>query len=175
MRLIATLRTMMAVALVTAAQADQSRDGSTSAIRHAEDRTDQVFLFGEPGDPKKVDRTLHITASDNRRFSPHALAVVAGETIMFVVHNRGKSRHQFVIGDPETQRAYEAMMHSMAEADMKHEAGMKHEYANALTLGPFETRILYWKFRVHQPLEIACHMPGHYEAGMRIPVAVHHK
>jgi uncharacterized cupredoxin-like copper-binding protein len=173
MRPIATLGTIMAVALVMVAQADESGDGSTSATRDAEHGTHEVFVFGEPGDPKKVDRTLHITALDSRRFSPHALAVVAGETIMFVVHNRGKSRHQFVIGDPETQQAYEAMMQSMA--DMKHEADLKHAYANALTLEPFETRILYWKFGVHQPLEIACHMPGHYEAGMRILVTVRHK
>jgi len=49
---------------------------------------------------------------------------------------------------------------------------MVHEDANTLTLEPGETKSLVWQFTEAGKLEVACHIPGHYEAGMRSRVVV---
>lgn len=118
---------------------------------------------GRPGNPKKISRTIKITALDIK-YDKLSIKVKAGETIKFVVTNTGKLRHEFMIGDMEEQRQHADMMKQMPD--------MVHEDANTLTLEPGETKSLVWQFTKASKLEVACHIPGHYEAGMSIPVVV---
>ncbi len=114
--------------------------------------------FGQPGNAEQVQRTIAIMALDTMKYEPSMLAVKAGETIQFVVTNAGKLTHEFVIGDPQEQRAHAEMM--------KKTPGMVHEDPNALSLEPGETKTLIWQFGPSGRVEVACHVPGHYEAGM---------
>ena len=43
---------------------------------------------------------------------------------------------------------------------------MAHKHANSLLLEPKEKGEIIWKFSSSAKLEIACNVPGHYEAGM---------
>jgi uncharacterized cupredoxin-like copper-binding protein len=80
------------------------------------------------------------------------------------VTNAGKIEHEFVIGDAEEQRQHAAMMEEMPD--------MKHDEGNAVSLEPGQTKKLIWRFEKPETVEIACHVPGHYEAGMHAIVTV---
>lgn len=118
---------------------------------------------GKPGDPKNISRTIKITALDIKYDKPE-IQVKSGETIKFVVTNTGQLRHEFSIGDMDQQREHAEMMKQMPD--------MVHEDANTLSLEPGQTKSLVWQFTKAGSLEVACHIPGHYEAGMKSKVKV---
>jgi uncharacterized cupredoxin-like copper-binding protein len=121
--------------------------------------------FGSPGKESEVTRTIEVETSDNMRFKPASFEVKMGETIRFVVKNTGQLKHEFSIGDRTAQRAHAQMMKEMP--------GMRHEDDQAtVTLEPGQTKTVMWKFdkKSKSPTEIACHEPGHYEAGMKLDV-----
>jgi P-type Cu+ transporter len=110
------------------------------------------------------DRTIAVDASDTMRFIPGEIRVQQGETIAFVVTNTGVVPHEFVIGDAHEQEHH-------AE-DMA--AGKTHDDGdgNAMELAPGETRTLLYTFDKPGELLIGCHLPGHYDAGMRGTIVV---
>ena len=112
---------------------------------------------GRPGDLKAVDRVILINA-DDIKFDPNAITVRVGETVKFVITNRGVLSHEFVIGDKAEQDEHEKEMQSMGT--------MKHVDPNAVSVNPGETKILIWQFGAAGVVEYACHVPGHYAAGM---------
>jgi uncharacterized cupredoxin-like copper-binding protein len=121
------------------------------------------YDFGEPGTPAAVSRTIKMEAVDaegEMRFEHAPLSIKLGETIRFVVTNKGQIPHEFIIGDAASQHAHAKMMQEMP--------GMTHEDASAITLQPGETKELIWHFNkpVQGGIELACQMPGHYESGM---------
>ncbi|MGH8502918.1 MAG: cupredoxin domain-containing protein [Gammaproteobacteria bacterium] len=113
---------------------------------------------GQPGDQSQVDRTIEITAHDSMSYTPQSLTVKPGEIIRFAVTNAGKIRHEFVIGTPEEQREHAQMMAQMPN--------MVHEDPSSVTLEPGGTKTLVWQFSNPGVVEFACHVPGHYPAGM---------
>ncbi|MBI2379498.1 MAG: cupredoxin family protein [Gammaproteobacteria bacterium] len=119
---------------------------------------------GHPGKAEAVNRTLRVDAGDDMRFQPGKIAIKAGETIRFVVRNAGKVRHEFMLGDAAEQAAHADMMRKMPD--------MVHEEANALTLEPGQEKALIWRFTEAGEVEFACHVPGHYEAGMKGAVSI---
>lgn len=119
---------------------------------------------GQVGSPKKVSRTIKINTLDTMRYSKENIQAKPGETVRFVVTNTGKIKHEFAIGTREEQVEHAKMMASMPD--------MEHEEGNAVTLEPRETRELIWQFGKAGAVEIACHLPGHYEAGMKAKVNV---
>lgn len=162
-----------ALFLATAATAgfavDEDKSGdrvtATRDSHHAHDSAHghADSAAGRPGDPGKVGRTIKITAVDIK-YDKSEIRVKAGETIKFVVTNTGKLRHEFMIGDMDEQRQHAEMMKQMPD--------MVHEDANTLSLEPGETKSLVWQFTKTGKLEVACHIPGHYEAGMRSQIVV---
>lgn len=154
----------------TAGFADEGHkqgDDSTAAkeSHHAHDGAHghSNSAAGRPGNPGKISRTIKITALDIK-YDKREIQAKAGETIKFVVTNTGKLRHEFMIGDMEEQRQHAEMMKQMPD--------MLHEDANTLTLEPGETKSLVWQFTKAGKLEVACHIPGHYEAGMKSRIVV---
>lgn len=119
---------------------------------------------GQVGSPGRVSRTIEITALDTMRYDKKGIQVKSGETVRFVVTNAGKIRHEFTIGTREEQIEHAKMMASMP--------GMVHEEGNSVSLEPGVTKELIWQFGKAGAIEIACHLPGHYEAGMRVRVNV---
>ena len=102
---------------------------------------------------------IHIRALDTLRFDPARVVVSRGETVKFVVTNVGKLAHEFVIGDAAEQAAHEKEMQAMPGKSMKHDV-------NGISLPPGQTRTLVWTFTRDGTVEYACHIPGHFAAGM---------
>ena len=109
---------------------------------------------GAPG----TERVIEVTAVDVD-FEPKSIIVKAGETIRFVVTNQGSIDHEFVVGDGAAQIAHAEEMAAMGGA-------MDHSHTDAIILKPGETREVVHTFGAGQNLQFACHIPGHYEAGM---------
>ncbi len=123
-----------------------------------------VSRAGQPGTASRVTHTIRVQALDTMRYAPDELTVQSGQTVRFIVTNAGKMRHEFAIGDAEEQRRHAEMMKEMPD--------MKHDEGNAVSLEPGETNELIWRFGKPGNVEVACHLPGHYEAGMRAIVTV---
>jgi len=119
------------------------------------------------GKESDVARTVEVSTSDDMRFTPGKLDVKQGETIKFVVKNVGQIRHEFAIGDRASQRAHALMMKKVP--NMKHE-----DDPTTVVVQPGQTKTVVWKFdkKPASPLEIACHEPGHYEAGMKLAIVL---
>jgi uncharacterized cupredoxin-like copper-binding protein len=110
--------------------------------------------FGEPGDPGDADQTFEVSTMDSLKFSPDALEAEAGDTITFEVTNEGSTDHEFVLGDEAYQEAHGPAME-----------GMTHE-GNGVLLEPGDTATVTWTFAEAGEVLYACHINGHYEAGM---------
>jgi uncharacterized cupredoxin-like copper-binding protein len=136
--------------------------------------------IGEPGDSSKVSRTIEINMFDNY-YEPESLEIKEGETVRFVVHNRGQLVHEFNIATGEMHVAHQPEMlmmvqHGVLKGDrIDHDAakamqasmghGM-HEEPNSVLLEPGKSGEIIWRFPDHAKLEFACNVPGHYDAGM---------
>ena len=123
-----------------------------------------ISAAGQSGKLEKASRTIKIAALDTMRYDKENIRVKPGETVRFIVTNTGKIKHEFAIGTREEQLAHAEMMASMPD--------MKHEEGNAISLEPGETRELIWQFGKAGAVAIACHLPGHFEAGMQARVNV---
>ena len=87
------------------------------------------------------------------------ITVKTGETVKFEIRNAGQMRHEFMLGDAKEQHEHAEMM--QVHPDMVHE-----EEPDAVTVEPGQTKTLIWRFGAPGLVEGACHIPGHYEAGM---------
>lgn len=158
------IHTVFAMTVLSLSIALGATEKHPHATRHEHDHASKHANFGRPGKADQVQRTIEVKALDTMRYDPQTFTVKAGETIRFVVTNVGRLKHEFVIGDPAEQRAHAEMMKKMP--------GMVHEDPNALNLEPGETKALIWQFGQAGVVEVACHVPGHYEAGMVAQVKV---
>ena len=66
--------------------------------------------WGIAGDARAARRTIEISMSDAMRFTPSSIRVREGETVRFVVVNRGKVLHEMVIGTRKVLDAHAALM-----------------------------------------------------------------
>ena len=114
----------------------------------------------------RVDRVVKISMDDQMRFSPDVLQVQAGQTVRLVVHNAGKLPHELVLGTDA-----EIVSHA---AEMKRGDSKAHDHGAmaALTVEPGQTGELVVQFSQSGTFQMACLIPGHYEAGMRGKVEV---
>jgi uncharacterized cupredoxin-like copper-binding protein len=109
------------------------------------------------------ERIIEIIADDNF-FYPTSIYVKRGETIKFVVTNKGMYIHELVMGTKEEQAKHHEQMRSMSLEDMDHHM---HAGINSITMQPAQSQEITWTFdSMMQQIEFACHIPGHYEAGM---------
>lgn len=133
--------------------------GGTHAAPHEDNAA-----VGEPGKDGPATRTVHITMSDAMRFDPPRVAVKQGETIHFVVDNKGKVKHEFVLGTDKELAEHAELM--------KKFPGMEHNEPNMVTVAPGQTGNVIWKFTRSGSVSFACLQPGHYDAGMKGAVQV---
>ena len=139
-----------------------------------------MSMIGEKGDPNKVDRVIEIEMYDNYYY-PTQIDVKKGETIKFVVKNLGELVHEYNIGTKEMHLKHQPEMAKLVENEIlladkidrkkmkemaKKDHSMGHAHSNSVLLEPMETGEMIWKFTKDISLEMACNMPGHYEAGM---------
>lgn len=115
-----------------------------------------------------VNRSIAVQMDDQMRFTPSNIQVQAGETIRFVVHNAGRTAHEMVLGSEEAIGQHAEAMRQGAG----HEAGHSHGTGAAITVAAGQTGELLVHFPQATTLQMACLIPGHYEAGMRGTVTV---
>lgn len=125
---------------------------------------------GRPGKAAAVSRTIRIVATDIA-FDRKAIRVKAGETVRFVITNKGQQVHDFTLGTRTVQAAHRKSMLKMMSGGRDMSA-MKHADPNAVLLKPGETKTLIWRFAKARNFEFGCNLPGHYEAGMKGSIAI---
>ena len=119
---------------------------------------EHAAMSGQPGDPKKVTRTVEVVLSDDMRFTPSAIDVKADETIRFFVRNSGKVDHEMVLGQLDDLKAH--------AKEMQANPGMVHKEPNQVYLKPGQRGGMVWQFTQAGTVDFACTVPGHLEAGM---------
>ncbi|EZI26165.1 MULTISPECIES: cupredoxin domain-containing protein [Pseudomonas] len=143
--------------------------------------TAHTYAFGQPASADKATRTVEVVMQD-MSFSPKSLDVKAGETVHFVLVNKGQLLHEFNLGDAAMHAEHQkqmmqmqsgGMMNATGMGKMDHSAmghgemgGMKHDDPNSVLVEPGKTAELTWTFSKATGLEFACNIPGHYQAGM---------
>ncbi|MGE3626390.1 MAG: plastocyanin/azurin family copper-binding protein [Hyphomicrobiales bacterium] len=125
---------------------------------------------GKPGDARKATRTILILAKDTE-FNLKSIQVKAGETVKFIIRNKGQLVHEFTIGDPAMQKMHQEEMQKMMDegklmAD-KVAAGVEHAHPNTALVEPGQEKEVIWEFAKDETLEFGCNIPGHAEAGMK--------
>lgn len=122
------------------------------------------FGFGKPAAADQADRTIEIVVRDSMRIEPASVTVEPGETVTFRVRNSGRMQHSFTLGTPAYQQRHDREMMDMPMDEMERHMD---DSPNGIVVPPGDTRALTWTFRKHGPIEFACHIPGHYPAGMK--------
>ena len=152
---------------LTATPVLASETGGSEAHGAHNSHGDQMSA-GMPGNHGKVSRTMNITMQETDDgemvFSPSAMEVKQGETILFMVVNKGEIEHEFVLDTPERNALHKEVMASRTKT---------HSAPNAVTLEPGKDGEIIWQFSNAGTFEFACLIPGHYESGMFGQVSVH--
>ncbi len=142
---------------------DHGENSATAATDSAHDGHALTPLVAQV-----VSRSMALRMDDQMRFTPSQIEVQAGETVRFVVHNAGQTMHEMVLGsDAEIRQHAQAMQQGAG-----HEAGHSHGSGAAITVAAGQKGELVVRFAQAQKLQMACLIPGHYEAGMRGTVNV---
>ncbi|KPA88919.1 MULTISPECIES: cupredoxin domain-containing protein [Pseudomonas] len=143
------------------------------------------YDFGQPAPASKATRTIEVTMTDIA-FDAKELEVKAGETVRFVLVNKGQLLHEFNLGEAAMHAAHQQEMLKMQQSGMLTPTGMKmpamdhssmaggamdhgmmkHDDPNSVLVEPGKTAELTWTFSKAGSLEFACNIPGHYQAGM---------
>ena len=114
--------------------------------------------FGESGNPKKTSRAIAVDMNDLMRFAPSDIVVKQGETIRFVVSNKGKLVHEMVLGTMDQLKAHGESMQMNPD--------VSHDDPSAARVDPGRKKALVWQFTKVGDVYYACLIPGHFEAGM---------
>ena len=154
--------------LLTLATAATS-GGVWAAGSHAggHDKAGEETAIGKPGTAANVSRTVTIEMADTMRYTPADIQVKQGETLRFVVKNKGKVKHELSLGTEK-----ELLEHLEV---MKKFPNMEHDEPSKVSLAPGKEGQIIWQFTKAGNVHFACLMPGHYEAGMKGAVKVGQK
>ncbi|HVE51777.1 MAG TPA: cupredoxin family protein [Ramlibacter sp.] len=114
--------------------------------------------WGIAGDAQDANRTIEVAMSDDMRFMPSLIEVKQGETVKFVVRNKGKVLHEMVIGDRKTLDEHAALMIKFP--------GMEHDEPYMAHVAAGKQGALVWNFNRPGEFDFACLIAGHYQAGM---------
>ncbi|MEJ5989080.1 cupredoxin family protein [Ramlibacter sp. PS3R-8] len=114
--------------------------------------------WGIAGDAKAAGRTIEIAMHDDMRFTPSNIEVRQGETVKFVVRNKGKVLHEMVIGDKKTLDEHATLMVKFP--------GMEHDEPYMTHVAAGKQGSLVWNFNRPGEFDFACLIAGHYQAGM---------
>jgi uncharacterized cupredoxin-like copper-binding protein len=134
------------------------------ALAHGEKKTGNTPVVKEQtdggiaGDTAAVARTIEVSMGDDMRFKPGQLTVKEGETIRFVVHNKGALLHEFVIGTKAENAKHAELMLKFP--------GMEHDEPYMAHVDPGKTGEIVWTFNKAGKFEFACLIAGHFQAGM---------
>jgi uncharacterized cupredoxin-like copper-binding protein len=165
MRSILLLAALLAVPLTMATPLALAHGDKTHAPA-AEAAVEQT-AWGISGKPAQVSRTITLDMTDAMRFTPDNITVQEGDTLRFVVRNKGRMLHEMVIGTPSELANHAAMMARFPN--------MEHDEAYMVHVDPGKSDEIVWHFNRAGRFEFACLIAGHYEAGMRGTITVNPK
>jgi uncharacterized cupredoxin-like copper-binding protein len=151
-----TLTLLVAALSATPAWAHGEAHGKKSGKPAALNPEEKVF--GKQGDPKRIDRTIHVDMNDRMRFTPATVSVKQGETIRFIVKNSGKVMHEFVLGTIAELKEHAELMKKFPD--------MEHDEPYMAHVPPGKTETIVWHFTKAGEFHFGCLLPGHFEAGM---------
>jgi uncharacterized cupredoxin-like copper-binding protein len=114
--------------------------------------------WGIAADRIQARRSIEVAMGDDMRFRPERIELRLGETVRFVVRNKGRQMHEFVIGTRAENRKH-------AELMLKH-PGMEHDEPWMAHVEPGRAGEIVWTFNRAGEFEFACLIAGHYQAGM---------
>ena len=141
---------------------------------------DKNMKIGSKGKLSDVTRTIEVKMYDNY-YEPNTFKIKKGETVKFEVKNLGELVHEFNIANPMMHIKHQPEMELMVENEIllgdridkdkmqkmaAMDKSMGHSHSNSVLLAPKEEGTLIWKFENAVNIEIACNVPGHYQAGM---------
>ena len=137
-------------------------------------------MAGMKGKASDVTKTIKVNMYDNY-YEPKTINVKKGETVRFIVENKGVLVHEFNIATMKMHKKHGPEMLDMMKngillpnkinkekmkqmAKMNHK--MAHSHSNSVLLEPKQKAELIWKFTSNAELFGGCNVPGHLEAGM---------
>ena len=141
---------------------------------------DKNMKIGTKGKESEVNRVIVVKMFDNY-YEPNSFDISRGETIKFKVINSGELVHEFNIANAMMHKKHMPEMQKMVDNEIllpdsidkdkmkkmaKLDKSMGHSHSNSVLLEPNQTGEIIWKFVDAVNIEIACNVPGHYEAGM---------
>ena len=103
-------------------------------------------------------RTIEVGMTDDMRFTPGRIQVRQGETIRFVVRNKGRMLHEMVLGTKASLDEHAAMMAKYP--------GMEHDEPHMTHVKAGSRQEIVWNFNRAGEFHYACLIAGHYQAGM---------
>ena len=154
---------LLAVSLIIAAPAVLAHGGSHQTTLHTTISSEE-HAFGREGDPQHVTRTIVIDMHDTMRYTPSRIQVRQGDTIKFVVKNKGKAMHEIILGTLDELSAHGELM--------KKNPGMEHDEPYMAHVKPGARGEMVWQFTNTGEFHYGCLMPGHFEAGMTGKITV---
>src|SRR5476651_1257737 len=83
----------------------------------------QTYDFGQPAAAAKASRSVEVVMGD-MSFDPKTIEVKAGETIRFVLVNKGQLLHEFNLGDAAMHAEHQKEMLKMQASGMLIATGM---------------------------------------------------
>ena len=149
-------------------------------LLHSFSYADNNMRIGSKGKESEVSRVIKVFMYDNY-YEPNSFQIKVGETIKFEVENAGMFVHEFNIANKMMHMKHQPEMFKMTEngillADSidkkkmktmaKMDKAMAHSHSNSVLLEPKQKGEIIWKFDNAVNIEVACNVPGHYQAGM---------
>ena len=141
---------------------------------------DENMKIGSKGNETDVTRVIKVVMYDNY-YEPSSFQIKEGETVKFEVENAGMLVHEFNIANKMMHMKHQPEMIKMAENGIllafsidkekmkkmaKMDKSMGHSHSNSVLLEPKQKGDIIWKFDNAVNIEVACNVPGHYQAGM---------
>lgn len=115
-----------------------------------------------------ADNEVHVTTAETstgQTITSDVTTFTAGESYHFVVENEGQLAHEVMIVEPiepgamDMEAMDEMALYVIEEDDLEPGATVEFDFT-------------FPDDAVGTDLEFACHISGHYEAGMHLPIAV---
>ena len=141
---------------------------------------DKNMKIGSKGNETDVTRVIKVVMYDNY-YEPSSFQIKKGETVKFEVENAGMLVHEFNIANKMMHMKHQPEMVKMVENGIllafsidkekmkklaKMDKSMGHSHSNSVLLEPKQKGDIIWKFDNAINIEVACNVPGHYQAGM---------
>ena len=141
---------------------------------------DKNMKIGSKGNESDISRTIKVVMYDNY-YEPSSFQINAGETIKFEIENAGELVHEFNIANKMMHIKHQPEMEKMVDNEIlfadsidknkmkkmaKIDKSMGHSHSNSVLLEPKQKGNIIWRFDNAVNIEVACNVPGHYQAGM---------